>query len=165
MNEVSFFAKYQNEKRGIPVKLKERLNEKMKLAMKAKDKTRLSAIRMVRAAIQNKEIEKKTELDDDGISEVIANQIKIRKEAIEFAQQAGRDELVESETMQVEVLQAFLPEQLSEDEIEVLTVKVIEEVGAASMRDMGKVMGKLIPQVRGKADNALVSQIVRKKLS
>ncbi len=165
MNEVSFFAKYQNEKRGIPVKLKERLNEEMKLAMKAKDKTRLSAIRMVRAAIQNKEIEKKTELDDDGISEVIANQIKIRKEAIEFAQQAGRDELVESETMQVEVLQAFLPEQLSEDEIEVLTVKVIEEVGAASMRDMGKVMGKLIPQVRGKADNALVSQIVRKKLS
>ncbi len=165
MNEVSFFAKYQNEKRGIPVKLKERLNEEMKLAMKAKDKTRLSAIRMVRAAIQNKEIEKKTELDDDGISEVIANQIKIRKEAIEFAQQAGRDELVESETMQVEVLQAFLPEQLSEDEIKVLTVKVIEEVGAASMRDMGKVMGKLIPQVRGKADNALVSQIVRKKLS
>ena len=165
MNEVSFFAKYQNEKRGIPVKLKERLNEEMKLAMKAKDKTRLSAIRMVRAAIQNKEIEKKTELDDDGISEVIANQIKIRKEAIEFAQQAGRDELVESETMQVEVLQAFLPEQLSEDEIEVLTVKVIEEVGAASMRDMGKVMVKLIPQVRGKADNALVSQIVQKKLS
>lgn len=165
MNEVSFFAKYQNEKRGIPVKLKERLNEEMKLAMKAKDKTRLSAIRMVRAAIQNKEIEKKTELDDDGISEVIANQIKIRKEAIEFAQQAGRDELVESETMQVEVLQAFLPEQLSEDEIEAITVKVIEEVGATSMRDMGKVMGKLIPQVRGKADNALVSQIVRKKLS
>ncbi len=165
MDEVSFFTKYQNEKRGIPVKLKERLNEEMKLAMKAKDKTRLSTIRMVRAAIQNKEIEKKTELDDDGISEVIANQIKRRKEAIEFAQQAGRDELVESETTQVEVLQAFLPEQLSEDEIEVLTVKVIEEVGAASMRDMGKVMGKLIPQVRGKADNALVSQIVRKKLS
>ena len=165
MNEVSFFAKYQNEKRGIPVKLKERLNEEMKLAMKAKDKTRLSAIRMVRAANQNKEIEKKTELDDDGISEVIANQIKRRKEAIELAQQGGRDELVESETTQVEVLQAFLPEQLSEDEIEAIVVKVIEEVGATSMRDMGKVMGKLIPQVRGKADNTLVSQIVRKKLS
>ena len=165
MNEVSFFAKYQNEKRGIPVKLKERLNEEMKLAMKAKDKTRLSAIRMVRAAVRNKEIEKKTELDDDGISEVIANQIKRRKEAIELAQQGGRDELVESETTQVEVLQAFLPEQLSEDEIEAIVVKVIEEVGATSMRDMGKVMGKLIPQVRGKADNALVSQIVRKKLS
>ena len=147
------------------MELKERLNEEMKLAMKAKDKTRLSAIRMVRAAIRNKEIEKKTELDDDGISEVIANQIKRRKEAIEMAQQAGRDELVESETVQVETLQAFLPEQFSEDEIEVLVVKVIEEVGAASMRDMGKVMGKLIPQVRGKADNALVSQIVRKKLS
>ena len=165
MNEVSFFAKYQNEKRGIPVKLKERLNEEMKLAMKAKDKTRLSAIRMVRAAVRNKEIEKKTELDDDGISEVIANQIKRRKEAIELAQQGGRDELVESETTQVEVLQAFLPEQFSEDEIEAIVVKVIEEVGATSMRDMGKVMGKLIPQVRGKADNTLVSQIVRKKLS
>lgn len=144
--------------------LKERLIEEMKEAMKAKDKGRLSAIRMVRAAIRDKEIEKRNELDDGAVLEVIANQIKKRKDAIELAQQAGRDDLVESETAEVEVLEAYLPAQLTETEIEELAVQVIEEIGATSMRDMGKVMGKLIPQVRGQADNALVSQIVRNKL-
>ena len=144
--------------------LKERLIEEMKQAMKAKEKGRLSAIRMVRAAIRDKEIEKRTELDNSAVLEVIANQIKKRKDAIELARQVGRDELVESEMAQVEVLEAFRPAQLSEADIEVLAVQVIEEIGATSMRDMGKVMGKLIPQVRGQADNALVSQIVRNKL-
>ena len=144
--------------------LKERLIEEMKQAMKAKEKGRLSAIRMVRTAIRDKEIEKRTELDNSAVLEVIANQIKKRKDAIELARQVGRDELVESEMAQVEVLEAFRPAQLSEADIEVLAVQVIEEIGATSMRDMGKVMGKLIPQVRGQADNALVSQIVRNKL-
>ena len=144
--------------------LKERLTEEMKQAMKAKEKGRLSAIRMVRAAIRDKEIEKRNELDDGGVLEVIANQIKKRKDAIELARQAGRDDLVESETAEVAVLEAYLPAQLTETEIEALAVQVIEEIGATSRRDMGKVMGKLIPQVRGQADNALVSQIVRNKL-
>ena len=144
--------------------LKERLTEEMKEAMKAKDKGRLSAIRMVRAAIRDKEIEKRNELDDGAVLEVIANQIKKRKDAIALAQQAGRDDLVESETAEVEVLEAYLPAQLTETQIEALAVQVIEEIGATSMRDMGKVMGQLIPQVRGQADNALVSQIVRNKL-
>ena len=144
--------------------LKERLTEEMKQAMKAKEKGRLSAIRMVRAAIRDKEIEKRNELDDGGVLEVIANQIKKRKDAIELARQAGRDDLVESETAEVAVLEAYLPAQLTETEIEALAVQVIEEIGATSRQDMGKVMGKLIPQVRGQADNALVSQIVRNKL-
>ena len=145
--------------------LHERLVEEMKQAMKARDKLQVSAIRMVRSAIQDKEIEKRTELDDDGILEIIANQVKKRKEVIAQLQNSGRAALIAAESEQVRILEAFLPTQLSEDEITVLAEKVIKELGATSMRDMGKVMGKLIPEVRGKADSALVSQIVRKQLS
>jgi len=145
--------------------LHERLVEEMKQAMKARDKLRVSAIRMVRSAIQDKEIEKHTELDDDGILEIIANQVKKRKEVITQLQNSGRAALIAAESEQVRILEAFLPTQLSEAEITVLAEKVIKALGATSMRDMGKVIGKLIPAVRGKADNALVSQIVRKQLS
>ena len=144
--------------------LHERLVEEMKQAMKARDKLQVSAIRMVRSAIQDKEIEKQTELDDDGILEIIANQVKKRKEVIAQLQNSGRAALISAESEQVRILEAFLPTQLPEAEITVLAEKVIKELGATSMRDMGKVMGKLIPEVRGKADNALVSQIVRKQL-
>jgi len=145
--------------------LHERLVEEMKQAMKARDKLRVSAIRMVRSAIQDKEIEKQTELDDDGILEIIANQVKKRKEVIAQLQNSGRAALIAAESEQVRILEAFLPTQLSQAEITVLAEKVIKALGATSMRDMGKVIGKLIPAVRGKADNALVRQIVRKQLS
>ncbi|MBI1927360.1 GatB/YqeY domain-containing protein [Candidatus Poribacteria bacterium] len=144
--------------------LKERLNEEMKRAMKAQDKGRLSAIRMARGAIRDKEINDQKELDDDGVLEVIASQIKKRKDALEQLRKSDRSEVVEGEEAQIQVLQEFLPAQLSEAEIETLVVKVIAETNATSMRDMGKVMGKLIPQLRGKADNSVVSQMVRQKL-
>ena len=144
--------------------LKERLNEEMKRAMKAQDKGRLSAIRMARGAIRDKEINDQKELDDDGVLEVIASQIKKRKDALEQLRKSDRSEVVEAEEAQIQVLQEFLPVQLSEAEIETLVVKVIEETNATSIRDMGKVMGKLIPQLRGKADNSVVSQMVRQKL-
>ncbi|MCZ6680108.1 MAG: GatB/YqeY domain-containing protein [Candidatus Poribacteria bacterium] len=145
--------------------LKERLNEEMKQAMKAKDKNRLSAIRMVRSEIRNKEINDRVELDDERVAEVIASQIKKRKDALEQLRKSNRADLVDAESEQIELLQQFLPEQLSEAEIEAAAVQAIEELGATSMRDMGKVMGKLVPQFRGRADNSLVSQIVRQKLS
>ena len=144
--------------------LKERLNEEMKRAMKVKDKGRLSAIRLVRGAIRDKEIDDQVELDDDGVLEVIASQIKKRKDALEQLRKSGRKELVEAEEEQIQVLQEFLPAQLSEAEIEALVAQAIEETKATSMRDMGKVMGKLVPQLRGRADNSVVSQIVRRKL-
>ena len=144
--------------------LKEQLNEEMKQAMKAKDKNRLSAIRMVRGAVRDKEINSQVELDDDGVLEVIANQIKKRKDALEQLSKSNRDDLVNAEMEQINTLQAFLPAQLSQDEIEAVVTDAIEELGATSMRDMGKVMGKLVPQLRGKADNSVVSQIVRQKL-
>ena len=144
--------------------LKEQLNEEMKQAMKAKDKNRLSAIRMVRGAVRDKEINSQVELDDDGVLEVIASQIKKRKDALEQLSKSNRDDLVEAEMDQINTLQAFLPAQLSQEEIEAVIIGVIEELGATSMRDMGRVMGKLVPQLRGKADNSIVSQIVRQKL-
>ena len=144
--------------------LKERLNEEMKRAMKAQDKGRLSAIRMARGAIRDKEINDQKELEDDGVLEVIASQIKKRKDALEQLRKSDRSEVVEAEEAQIQVLQEFLPTQLSEAEIETLVVKVIAETNATSIRDMGKVMGKLIPQLRGKADHSVVSQMVRQKL-
>jgi uncharacterized protein YqeY len=144
--------------------LEDRLVEEMKQAMKAQDKGRLSAIRMARGAIRDKEINDQKELDDDGVLEVIASQIKKRKDALEQLRKSDRSEVVEAEEAQIQVLQEFLPVQLSEAEIETLVVKVIEETNATSIRDMGKVMGKLIPQLRGKADNSVVSQMVRQKL-
>jgi uncharacterized protein YqeY len=144
--------------------LKEQLNEEMKQAMKAKDKNRLSAIRMVRGAVRDKEINSQVELDDDGVLEVIASQIKKRKDALEQLSKSNRDDLVDAEMEQINTLQAFLPAQLSQDEIEAVVTGAIEELGATSMRDMGRVMGKLVPQLRGKADNSIVSQIVRQKL-
>lgn len=144
--------------------LKEQLNEDMKQAMRAKDKNRLSAIRMVRGAVRDKEINSKVELDDDGVLEVIASQIKKRKDALEQLRKSNRDDLVEAEMEQINALQEFLPAQLSMEEIEAAVTGAIEELGATSMRDMGKVMGTLVPQLRGKADNSVISQIVRQKL-
>ena len=145
--------------------LKEQLNEDMKQAMKAKDKNRLSAIRMVRGAVRDKEINSKVELDDDGVLEVIASQIKKRKDALEQLRKSNRDDLVDTEMEQIKALQEFLPAQLSMEEIEAAVTGAIEELGATSMRDMGKVMGTLVPQLRGKADNSVISQIVKQKLS
>ena len=144
--------------------LKEQLNEDMKQAMRAKDKNRLSAIRMVRGAVRDKEINSQVELDDDGVLEVIASQIKKRKDALEQLRKSDRDDLVEVEMAQINLLQEFLPAQLSPEEIEVVVTETIEELGATSMRDMGKVMGRLVPQLRGKADNSVISQIVKQKL-
>ena len=144
--------------------LKEQLNEDMKQAMRAKDKNRLSAIRMVRGAVRDREINSQVELDDDGVLEVIASQIKKRKDALEQLRKSNRDDLVEAEMEQINTLQEFLPAQLSNEEIEAVVIEAIEELGATSMRDMGKVMGKLVPQLRGKVDNSVVSQIVRQKL-
>ena len=145
--------------------LKEQLNEDMKQAMRAKDKNRLSAIRMVRGAVRDKEINSQVELDDDGVLEVIASQIKKRKDALEQLRKSNRDDLVDAEMEQINTLQAFLPAQLSQEEIEAVVTNAIEELGATSIRDMGKVMGKLVSQLRGKVDNSVVSQIVRQKLS
>lgn len=145
--------------------LRERLNEEMKRAMKAREDLRLSAIRLVRSAVKNREIELRHEFDDREISEVIASLVKQRRESIRLFQEAGRNDLVEKEEKELATLLEFLPPQLERAELEELVARIIVECGAEGSRDMGKVMKALQPHVAGRADGRVVSEVVREKLA
>jgi|SRR6266571_5127937 len=145
--------------------LRERLNEEMKVAMKAKDDLKLSVIRMVRSSVKNREIDLKRELDDQGITEIIAGVVKQRKESIRMFKEAGRQDLVAKEEKELALLLEFLPKQLDRGEIEALVAKAIAECGAQGAGDLGKVMKVLKPLVAGVADGKLVNDIVREKLA
>jgi uncharacterized protein YqeY len=144
--------------------LRDRLNEEMKDAMRAKDEIRLSTIRSVRSVVKNREIDQKIVLDDSGISEVIASLAKQRRESIKMFGDAGRVDLVEKEERELSLLLDFLPQQLSRDEIVSLVKTVITESGAQSGKDMGLVMKCLKPRIAGCADGKLVSEVVREIL-
>ena len=144
--------------------LKEKLDEYLKAAMRSKDAVRLSTIRMLKTAINNAEIAKKKDFTDEDILPVIQSSIKQRRDSIEQYSKGNRPELAAKEEVELKILQAYLPAQLSEDEVRVLVAKVIAETGASSAKDMGKVMGKLMPVVKGKAENSLVSSIVKENL-
>ncbi len=141
--------------------LKDRISEDMKEAMKAHEKERLAVIRMVRSAIRQTEIDGKTELDDAGVIAVISKELKMRKDSLEEFQKGGREDLVEKTQKEIEVLLPYLPAQLSQEEIEGLVREAVEATGASSMKDMGKVMGVLMPKVKGRADGKLVNSIVK----
>jgi len=144
--------------------LRERLSEEMKNAMKARDDLRLSAIRLIRSAVKNRDIELKRELNDQEIVEVIATLGKQRRESIRMFTEAGRNDLVEKEEKELTVLLDFLPRQLGREEIAALVEKAIAECGAQGGKDMGKVMKALMPHVAGRADGRTVSDVVREKL-
>lgn len=144
--------------------LRERLAEEMKNAMKSRDDLRLSAIRMVRSAVKNREIDARRELADQEIVEVLATLVKQRRESIRMFAEAGRDDLVAKEEKELAILLEFLPQQLDRDEVAALVEKVIAECGAQGSRDMGKVMKLLMPHVAGRADGKMVSDVVREKL-
>lgn len=137
----------------------------MKDAMKDREKQKLSVIRMARAAIKNVEIDKRKDLEDNEVIEVLAKEVKQRRDSISEYEKAGKDDAVAKLNKEIEILSVYLPEQLSEVEIEGLVVKVISDVGAASMADIGKVMGAIMPKVKGRADGNVVNSIVRRKLS
>ena len=145
--------------------LRERLSEEMKGAMKARDNLRLSSIRMVLAAVKNREIELKHELDDREISEVVASLVKQRRESIRLFQDGGRDDLVEKEEKELAALLEFLPPQLEGAELESLVVNAIAECGAEGIKDLGKVMKLLAPLTAGRADGKAVADSVKAKLS
>lgn len=145
--------------------LKQQLNDAMKQAMKAHDQLRLSAVRMIRSAIQNREIDQKRELDDQGIREVVTSLVKQRRESIRLFQEGNRPDLVAKEEAELEILLGFLPAQLNESDIEELVRQVIRETGVASIKDMGRIMKALTPLTAGRADGKMVSDIVRKQLS
>ncbi|MBT8490802.1 MAG: GatB/YqeY domain-containing protein [Deltaproteobacteria bacterium] len=137
----------------------------MVTAAKGKDKIRLSALRLMKSALHNKEIDARRELNEEEALQVLSSMVKQRKDSIEQFTKGGRMDLVEKEEKELQVIQEFMPEQMSEEDIEAVIVKAIEEVGATSPRDMGKVMKALMPIVTGKADGKLVSQKVKEKLS
>lgn len=137
----------------------------MKTAMRAKDTARLGTIRLLLAAIKQKEVDERIELADAAIGGIVEKLIKQRKDSINQFQAAGRDDLVAAEQAELVVLQAYLPEQLSSTEIEAAVVAAIAESGAASAKDMGKVMGLLKPRLAGRAEMSLVSTLIKSHLS
>lgn len=145
--------------------LLERLTEDQKTAMRARDQQRLEAIRMVRSALLNAEKAKGKDLDDTESSEVLAREVRQRREAIEEAQKANRPEIAEHEEAGLAIVMAYLPEQLSRDQILEEAKKAIAELGAKGPGDRGRVMGKLMPAVRGKTDGKEVSSVVEDLLS
>ncbi|HLV09518.1 MAG TPA: GatB/YqeY domain-containing protein [Halanaerobiales bacterium] len=144
--------------------IKEKLLEDMKTAMKKGEKDIVSVIRMVRAAVKNVEIEKRKDLDDQETIEVIAKELRQRKDSITEYEKVGKDKVVEDLEKEIEVLAEYLPEQLSREELEKIAEDKIEKTGAGSLADMGKVMGAIMPEIKGKADGREVNEIVKEKL-
>lgn len=145
--------------------LKERLDADLKEAQKARDIIRLNVIRMLKTAIKNREVEKIGDLTEQELLQAVNSQIKTRIEAIEGFKKGGREELAKKEEAEMAILKVYLPEQLSKEELEALIEKAVAETGAAGPRDMGMVMKALMPDVTGKADGKLVSELVKEKLS
>ena len=141
-----------------------RLQNEMKEALKSKNKERLSVIRMLISEIKKEQIDKKKELSDDEIIKIIQRYAKQRKDAIEQYKRANRQDLVEKEEKELNIVLEFLPKQLSREELEKIIDECINEVGATSLKDMGKVMKAVLERVKGRADGKVVSEIVRKRL-
>ncbi len=141
--------------------LKEQLTADMKEAMKNKEKERLAVIRMVRGAIRQQEIDGQKELGEEDVIAVISKEVKMRRDSIEEFQKGGREDLVEKTQAEIDVLMPYLPAQLSEAEVRELVKAAVEQTGAATPKDMGKVMGVLMPKVKGRADGKMVNTIVK----
>jgi len=145
--------------------LKSRIQEDVKQAMRAHERERLGALRLLTAAIKQKEVDERIELSDEDVLAVIDKMVKQRRESLEQYQQAGRDDLAAREQFELDQLQGYLPEPLSEEQLAELIRSTIEELGASSMRDMGPVMNALRGQVQGRADMKAVSQAVKAQLA
>lgn len=144
--------------------LQERLEQDFKAALRAGDKTRVATLRMLKAAIVNKTKEKGEEIDDAAIIGLLATAAKQRKDSVEAFRKGGRDDLIDKEQQELEVIQEYLPRALSEEEIASRAEEVIAELGATSMKDMGRVMKVLMAEMKGGADGSLVNRIVKERL-
>ena len=142
----------------------EKLKQDMIDAMKSKDKERLTVIRMVKSAMDLEHIDHKREINDDLLIDVLNKQIKMRRDSIEEFKRAGRDDLVEKTQAEVDILLAYLPEQLSEEEVSLEIDKIFEDVQPTSQKDMGRIMKEASAKLKGKADMKLVSEIIKTKL-
>lgn len=145
--------------------LKATITEDMKIAMRAKDTARLGTIRLLQAAIKQREVDERVELTDDDIISVVEKMLKQRRDSIAAYDSAGRNDLSDVEKYEVSVLQTYLPTQLTDDEIIQILDDVISNTGASSVKDMGKVMGSIKPLVAGKADMGKVSALIKARLA
>lgn len=146
--------------------LSDRLFQDMKAAMreKAAGKTKLAVIRMVRSAIQNKEIELGHKLSDEEVLSILAREVRMRKESLPTYERSGREDLVAKLREEIGILRDYLPAQLSEADIEELVRKIMDQIGALGPRDLGRVMKEVMPQVRGRAEGKMVNEVVRRLL-
>ena len=145
--------------------LKARITEDMKAAMKAKEAAKLSAIRLLNAAIKQKEVDERIELDDAAVAAVIEKLVKQRKDSVTQYEAANRQDLADIEKAEIEILSAYLPEKMSSEEIAAAVAAAVAQTGAKGPADMGKLMGVLKPQLAGKADMAEVSKLVKAALA
>jgi hypothetical protein len=145
--------------------LKQRLQDDMKAAMKAGDKRRLGVVRLINAAIKQREVDERVELDDTQVLVVLDKMLKQRRDSISQYEQAGREDLAAQERFEVEICQAYMPAALSDDEIAGLIAEAIDSTSASSMQDMGKVMALLKPKLQGRADMAAVSKQIKARLT
>ncbi|MBP3221464.1 MAG: GatB/YqeY domain-containing protein [Neisseriaceae bacterium] len=144
--------------------LKQQITEDMKSAMKARQTDKLSTIRMLLAAMKQVEVDERVALDDNRIIAIITKMVKQRQDSVRIYREAGRNDMADKEAAEITVLQAYLPQQLSNDEIAAAVAKAITQTGASGMSDMGKVMGVLKGELAGRADMAIVSRVLKEKL-
>ncbi|MGX4685985.1 GatB/YqeY domain-containing protein [Vagococcus sp. JNUCC 83] len=142
-----------------------RLNNDIKVAMKAKDKETLSVLRMMKSSIQNEEIKKGDSLSPDEELTVLSREMKQRKDSLQEFKDADRDDLVEKVSAEIKIVDRYMPEQLTEDELRSIIQSAIDETGASSMKDFGKVMGVVMPKIKGKADGQTVNSLVKASLA
>ena len=145
--------------------LQKRVNEDVKTAMRSKDKDRLGVLRLITAAFKQKEVDERIELDDTMVLAIMDKMTKQIRDSIQQFEQAGRDDLVTKEAFELEIIQEYLPAQLTEDEISQIITECVAASGAESAKDMGKVMGLLKPRLQGRADMGKVSGLVKQQLS
>jgi len=146
------------------MKLSERLNEDMKALMKSGDKFALSVVRMVRSAVKNAEIDARRELTDDEVMDILTREVKQRRDALQEFEKAGREDLAEQAKAELEIIQRYMPQPLTDEELDQLVQEAISAVGATSKADMGKVMSALMPKVKGRADGKQVNAAVQRLL-
>ncbi len=145
--------------------LKEKIEQDIIEAMKTKDEAMLSVLRLLKSAIHNLEIQKQLQLKNDDVSSVIQGQIKQRNDSIDMYEKGNRPELAAKEKAEIEILKKYLPQQMGKSEIRAIVTKAIADANASGIQDMGKVMGQIMPAVKGKADGSLVSSIAKEELS
>lgn len=144
--------------------IQEQLMDDLKTSMKSKDKVRKDVITMVRASIKQKEVDERIELTDDDVIEIISKQVKQKKDVIDEFKKGNRLDLVELTEKEIDILLKYLPLQLTEKELDEIVKSTIEEVNAKTIKDMGKVMGSILPKIKGRADGSLVNKLVRQYL-